>query len=137
MGSSFDGHLASWQEGPRRVRRAETAAEAIPETPGLQPSLQAFGFGAGIGLPTQVRRPHLGQMVLVEPSAGRRRVAPATADAGPFGRDVLAPGRWWVAIGHEKNSNPSSHNERFTGGHGVGRSRITRLLRDVVVATIS
>jgi predicted TPR repeat methyltransferase len=70
----FDGLSATWDDDPAKVERAEVVARAIRDAVPLDRSVRMLEYGAGTGLVTQALRDAVGQVTLVDTSAGMREV---------------------------------------------------------------
>ena len=69
MVRTFDERAADW-DTPRRVARAEEAAETIAAAIDIPPGCRAIEVGAGTGLLGLALRPRLGSLVLADTSEG-------------------------------------------------------------------
>lgn len=81
--STFDERARDW-DTPERQARAEVVAAAIRDALPLPPGTRAIDIGAGTGLLGMALAPHVGEVVLAEPSAGMLEVATEKlSDGGP------------------------------------------------------
>ena len=76
----FSSQAATWDEDPRRVERARQAANAIAAEVPLDPSWTVLDYGAGTGLLAFALGDRVGEILLMDSSAGmvdvaRRRIA--------------------------------------------------------------
>jgi ubiquinone/menaquinone biosynthesis C-methylase UbiE len=69
MVRTFDERAAEW-DTPRRIARAEEAAQAIAAAIEIPPGCRAIEVGAGTGLLGLALRPRLGSLVLADTSDG-------------------------------------------------------------------
>ena len=79
--STFDERARDW-DTPDRQARAEVVAAAIRDAVPLTPDTRAIDIGAGTGLLGIALAPHVGEVVLAEPSAGMLEVATEKLSAG-------------------------------------------------------
>lgn len=79
--STFDERARDW-DTPERQARAEAVAAAIRDAVPLAPDTRAIDIGAGTGLLGIALAPHVGEVVLAEPSAGMLEVATEKLSAG-------------------------------------------------------
>ena len=88
MVGHFDDRAGTWDDDPRRVARAEQAAQVIRATLPLRPGMRMLDLGAGTGLLSQALVDDVGSLVLADPSQGMRDVAERKAASGLFGERV-------------------------------------------------
>lgn len=74
MPSDFDAKAATWDDDPKKVRRAQDAAMAVRTAVALDASTRLLEYGAGTGLVAQFLAPDVGKVTLAEPSSGMRSV---------------------------------------------------------------
>ncbi|HEV8402981.1 MAG TPA: methyltransferase [Candidatus Limnocylindrales bacterium] len=79
--STFDERARDW-DTPERQARAEAVAAAIGDAVRLSPNTRAIDLGAGTGLLGMALAPHVGEVVLAEPSTGMLEVANEKLSAG-------------------------------------------------------
>ena len=72
--STFDERARDW-DTPERQARAEVVAAAIGDAVPLTPATRAIDIGSGTGLLGIALAPHVGEVVLADPSAGMLEVA--------------------------------------------------------------
>ena len=72
--STFDERARDW-DTPERQARAEIVAAAIGDAVPLAPDTRAIDIGSGTGLLGIALAPHVGEVVLADPSAGMLEVA--------------------------------------------------------------
>jgi 2-polyprenyl-3-methyl-5-hydroxy-6-metoxy-1,4-benzoquinol methylase len=79
--STFDEKARDW-DTPERQARAEIVAAAIRDAVRVTPDTRVIDIGAGTGLLGIALAPHVGEVVLAEPSAGMLEVATEKLSAG-------------------------------------------------------
>ena len=79
--STFDERARDW-DTPERQARAEVVAAAIGDAVPLAPDTRAIDIGSGTGLLGIALAPHVGEVVLADPSAGMLEVANEKLSAG-------------------------------------------------------
>ena len=79
--STFDERARDW-DTPERQARAEVVAAAISDAVPLAPDTRAIDIGSGTGLLGIALAPHVGEVVLADPSAGMLEVANEKLAAG-------------------------------------------------------
>lgn len=80
--SSFDERAATWDDDPGKVASAARAAAAIRQALRLHRSTRLLEYGAGTGLVSQALGAAVGQVTLVDTSAGMRSVMEGKIAAG-------------------------------------------------------
>ncbi len=71
----FDERAVTWHTEQRHVDNARLAADAITSAIDLDPSWSALEVGSGTGLLSGFLAPHLGPIVLLDPSPGMTQAA--------------------------------------------------------------
>lgn len=85
MSSDFDERAETWDDDEEHRERAATAGALIREAVTLEPTTRVLEYGAGTGLLAAALAPHVGSVVVTDPSQGMRAVLERKLAAGVFG----------------------------------------------------
>lgn len=83
--TSFDERARSWDDDPKKVKRAAEAAASIREFVTFHPGLSVLDYGAGTGLLCQQFASEVGPITYVDVSKGMREVMAEKAALGILG----------------------------------------------------
>lgn len=78
----FDEKAAGWDTDPGHVERARTVADRIASEVDLDTSMRTLEYGAGTGLVSEMLQDKVGDLTLVDTSAGMREVMRSKVDVG-------------------------------------------------------
>src|SRR6056297_3516190 len=85
MTTDFDERAETWDDDLEHRDRAAVAAALVRDSVPVTPTTRVLEYGAGTGLLSASLAPHVGSVVVTDPSAGMRGVLERKLAAGVFG----------------------------------------------------